>query len=117
MEEEKNGNKIKNKPNKSFKKSNTLLIRRRSINREIYPKKYEKTFPKQRIIKSREKEIIKHGNIFPIIKKNSLKKNDKINLKNSKVKMINEENKNHFVLPNFSSKRTLIKYIYNFIHI
>ena len=120
MEEEKNGNKIKNKPNKSFKKSNTLLIRRRSINREIYPKKYEKTFPKQRIIKSREKEIIKNGNIFPIIKKNSLKKNDEINLKNPKVKMINEENKNHFVLPNFSSKRTLnnnLKNINNNINI
>ncbi len=54
MEEEKNGNKNlkRNKiPNKTFKKSNTLFIRRKSINQNNVQKKYEKIFPKQRIIK------------------------------------------------------------------
>ena len=72
MEEEKNGNKIPNKnkkPNKTFKKSNTLFIRRKSTNQTNLPKTYEKIIPKQRIIKSREKEVRKDGNTLPIIKK------------------------------------------------
>jgi len=108
MEEAKNENKINKKPNKTFKKSNTLLIRKRSIDQKIFQKKYEKTFPKQRIIKSRDKEIIKRGNIFPTIKKSLIKTNDKKNIiKNPNIKMINEENKNHFVLPNFCHKKAI----------
>ena len=110
MEEEKNGNKIpkRNKiPNKTFKKSNTLFIRRKSTNQNNIPKKYEKIFPKQRIIKSREKEIRKDANILPIIKKNSFnKKIQKNEIQNQNMRMVNWDNKN-LVLPNFSHKRQL----------
>ena len=110
MEEEKNGNKIikTNKiPNRTFKKSQTLFNRQKSINHNNSQIKYEKIIPKQRIIKSREKEIKKEGNIFPIIKRNSLKsKIEKNNNTNPNLKIIKKDNKN-FVLPNFNSKRQL----------
>ena len=110
MEEEKNGNKIPNKnkkPNKTFKKSNTLFIRRKSTNQTNLPKTYEKIIPKQRIIKSREKEVRKDGNTLPIIKKNSFnKKIPKNNIPNPNVRLVNWDNKN-LVLPNFNSKRQI----------
>ena len=110
MEEEKNGNKIikTNKiPNRTFKKSQTLFNRQKSVNHNNNQIKYEKIIPKQRIIKSREKEIKKEGNIFPIIKRNSLKsKIEKNNNTNPNLKIIKKDN-NNFVLPNFNSKRQL----------
>jgi len=110
MEEEKNGNKNlkRNKiPNKTFKKSNTLFIRRKSINQNNVQKKYEKIFPKQRIIKSREKEIRKDGNTLPLIKKNSFnKKIQKNEIQNPNMRIVNWDNKN-LVLPNFSYKRQI----------
>ena len=110
MEEEKNGNKIikTNKiPNRTFKKSQTLFNCQKSINHNNNQIKYEKIIPKQRIIKSREKEIKKEGNIFPIIKRNSLKsKIEKNNNTNPNLKIIKKDNKN-FVLPNFNSKKQL----------
>ena len=107
MEEEKNGNKIIKKkkiPIKTFKKSNTLSIRRKSINHSTNKKKYEKIIPKQRFIKSREKEIRKEGNIFPIIKQNSF--NRKYEKSNPNIEIIKKDNKN-FILPNFGTKRIL----------
>ena len=107
MEEEKNGNKIIKKkkiPIKTFKKSNTLSIRRKSINHSTNKKKYEKIIPKQRFIKSREKEIRKEGNIFPIIKQNSF--NRKFEKSNPNIEIIKKDNKN-FILPNFGTKRII----------
>lgn len=110
MEEEKNGNKIikKNKIlNKTFQKSKTLFIRRKSVNHPNVPKKYENIIPKPRINKSREKEIKKEGNFFPIIKHNSFNtKIEKKTLENSSLKIAKKDNKN-FVLPNFGPKKII----------
>ena len=112
MEEEKNENKKikKNKiPNRNFKKSFTLYNRQKSINRLNEIKKYEKIFPQKRIIKSREKEIKKESNFFPLIKKNSnkstsKKKNNQPQNKNIKNEINNNKN---YVLPNFAPKKVI----------
>ena len=113
MEEEKNGNKLvikKSKiPNRTFKKSKTLLNRHISINHYKGKIKYETILPKQRIIKSREKEVKKEGNVFPIIKNNSFnKKIIKNNSPNPNMKMI-KKNTPNLILPNFDSKKQINK--------
>ena len=118
MEEEKNGNKLPIKkskiPNRTYKKSNTLLNRHISINRFKAKINYEKIIPKQRIIKSREKEVKKDDNIFPIIKKNSFnKKIIKNNSPKPNLKIINKAHQN-LVLPNFDYKKKIINKINNF---
>ena len=117
MEEEKNGNKLvikKSKiPNRTYKKSNTLLNRHISINRFKGQINYEKIIPKQRIIKSREKEVKKEDNIFPLIKKNSFnKKIYKNNSPKPNKKIINKEHPN-LILPNFDSKKKILSNINN----
>ena len=119
MEEEKNGNKLAIKksskiPNRTFKKSNTLLNRHISINRFKAKINYEKIIPQQRIIKSREKEVKKEDSIFPKIKNNSFnKKIIKNNNSKPNLKMINKENQN-LILPNFDYKKKIINKINNF---
>ena len=119
MEEEKNGNKLAIKksskiPNRTFKKSNTLLNRHISINRFKAKINYEKIIPQQRIIKSREKEVKKEDSIFPKIKNNSFnKKIIKNNNSKPNLKMINKENQN-LILPNFDYKKKILNKINNF---
>ena len=110
MEEEKNGNPIikKNKiPNRTFKKSNTLINRQRSIKKYNNQMNYEKIIPKKRFIKPREKDVKYNGNTFPIIKRNSFdKKIKENNISNPNMKMIKKDNKN-LILPNFNSKKNI----------
>ena len=118
MEEEKNVNKLPIKkskiPNRTFKKSNTLLNRHISINRFKAKINYEKIIPQQRIIKSREKEVKKEDSIFPKIKNNSFnKKIIKNNNSKPNLKMINKENQN-LILPNFDYKKKILNKINNF---
>ena len=110
MEEEKNGNMIikKNKiPNRTFKKSNTLNNRHRSIKQYNNQMKYEKIIPKKRFIKSREKDVKNNGNTSPIIKRNSFSKKIKENnMSNPNIKIVKKDNKN-LILPNFNSKKSI----------